>query len=62
MNRLVLALALLCFSYSQCDEGEVEIWESCYSILETTQIHNSDATGGQIPDDICLLENLEVLD
>ena len=62
MSILFSIFIIITFAYSQCNEGEVEIWESCYVIETTTQVHNSDATTGEIPEDICLLENLEVLD
>ena len=62
MSILFSILIITEFAYSQCDAGEVEIWESCYPVETTTEVHNSDTTTGEIPEDICLLENLEVLD
>ena len=49
-------------SYSQCDEGEVILWESCYSIETTTAVFNSESTSGAIPSEICELINLEIID
>ena len=48
--------------YSQCDIGEVEIWEVCYPIETTTILHNTDSTFGEFPIEICSLINLEILD
>ena len=65
MNNFLLAafiLTISSFTYSQCDAGEVELWEDCYPIESTTIVQNSDSTSGEIPDSICELINLEVLD
>ena len=57
-----MILIISSFSYSQCDEGEVELWDSCYPIDSTTVLQNSENTSGEIPAEICLLVNLEILD
>ena len=44
-----------------CDEGEVELWGMCYSIENTTVLSNLDNASGEIPEKLCALINLEVL-
>ena len=44
-----------------CDEGEVELWGMCYSIENTTVLSNLDNVSGEIPEKLCALINLEVL-
>ena len=61
MNRVIIISFISAFMYGQCDEGEVELWQSCYPIETTTIVQNSDDTMGEIPEVICELINLEVL-
>ena len=44
-----------------CEEGEVELWGLCYSIENTTILSNLSNTSGEIPQELCALVNLEVL-
>ena len=64
MNKfsIILLLILVGITYSQCDIGEVEIWEACYPIETTTMLYNTDNTFGEFPIEICSLINLEILD
>ena len=65
MNKFFILSILLIISnfvYPQCDVGEVEIWDLCYSIEETTVLQNTDNTFGDFPVTICDLVNLAILD
>ena len=61
MKLKCLILSIMSFIYSECNSYEVELWGLCYSIENTTAIQYLDHTSGVIPEDICLLTNLEIL-
>ena len=58
MMYIFLNLLLLTIISAQCNDWEVEIWELCYSIENTTVLHNSENTSGEFPIEICELVNL----
>jgi uncharacterized protein (TIGR02145 family) len=57
---LFLMLILSKVAFAQCEEGEVELWNVCYNIQETThlELHN---ISGEIPSEIGNLINLTYL-
>ena len=65
INKISCVVALIIFTFdfcfSQCEDYEVELWGLCYSIETTTTIQFLDDTYGIIPDEICNLVNLEIL-
>ena len=51
------------FLYSQCDDGQIEIWGICYPIETTFElVLTNQGIGGSIPDNISALQNLMFLD
>ena len=50
------------FLNGQCDESEVELWGSCYSIESTYELNLSEQGIRVIPEEISNLQNLLFLD
>ena len=48
--------------YPQCDNNEIEIWKTCYSIENTTIFQNPNNDPQEFPSAICGLINLEIID
>ena len=62
MKKLAAILLVVNIMRAQdCNAEEVEIWGLCYSIETTTSLQYLDHTYGFIPEEICELVNLEVL-
>ena len=61
MIRYIYILTLFLSMALPCEEGEVELWGLCYSIENTTILSNLSNTSGEIPQELCALVNLEVL-
>ena len=58
----IILISFFNVMYSQnCLNDEVEIWDVCYSIESTTALQYLDNTYGEIPNQICELINLEIL-
>ena len=62
IKNFILIFLGISFIYPQCQDNEVEIWSTCYSIENTIALHNSENTFGEIPVTVCDLVNLEILD
>ena len=45
-----------------CDDGEIEFWDTCYSIESTIVLNNPNEFSTEFPIEICELINLEILD
>ena len=56
---IICVIFLLSWVWGDCEEGEVELWDECYSIEETTLLYlSSSGLTGEIPPEIGNLSNL----
>ena len=58
---LYISILFLLSIVLPCEEGEVELWGICYSIENTIVLSNINNASGEIPEKLCALANLEVL-
>ena len=61
VNRLIIFFSSISLIFSECDIDEVELWDICYPIETTIALQYLDNTYGEIPNEICELVNLEIL-
>ena len=62
-NIFYILLFTTTFLYSQCTEGEVELWEECYSLASTTLDLEDEGLEGEIPLEIGeIFDNATFLD
>ena len=60
---LLVFLAHISFGWSNtCFEGEVKLWDECYSIQSTTFLNIQSQLSGEISEEICELINLTYID
>ncbi len=60
---IMIILTSISLVWGQCEDGEVELWEECYSIAFTYELDLSEqGLSGNLPADISLLSNLMFLD
>ena len=58
-SYIIYAIILLSWVWGDCEEGEVELWDECYNIEETTELNlSSSGLTGEIPPEIGELTNL----
>ena len=64
MSKYIMTiLTSISLIWGQCADGEVELWEDCYSIDFTYELDLSEqGLSGNLPADISLLSNLMFLD
>ena len=61
-SYIVFVILSLSWVWGDCDEGEVELWDECYNIEETTFLQLSwNGLTGEIPPEIGNLTNLTYL-
>ena len=59
LKIIVLSNALISIGYGNCDSDEVELWDECYSITNTTSLLRiNEGLTGEIPSEIGQLTNL----
>ena len=59
--RIIVSVVLISVGNSDCNDGQVELWGECYSInITNLTIINSGLTG-EIPSEIGLMTDLEVI-
>ncbi len=59
MKIIVLSNALISIGFGNCDSDEVELWDECYSITNTTSLLRiNEGLTGEIPSEIGQLTNL----
>ena len=62
LKIIVLSNALISIGFGNCDSDEVELWDECYSITNTTSLLRiNHGLTGEIPSEIGQLTNLETL-
>ena len=62
LKIIVLSNALISIGFGNCDSDEVELWDECYSITNTTSLLRiNEGLTGEIPSEIGQLTNLETL-
>ena len=62
LKIIVLSNALISIGFGNCDSDEVELWDECYSITNTTSLLRiNQGLTGEIPSEIGQLTNLETL-
>ena len=62
LKIIVLSNALISIGFGNCDSDEVELWDECYSITNTTSLLRiNHGLTGEIPSQIGQLTNLETL-
>ena len=62
LKIIVLANALISIGFGNCDSDEVELWDECYSITNTTSLLRiNQGLTGEIPSEIGQLTNLVTL-
>ena len=60
---IMIILTSISLVWGQCEDGEVELWEECYSIAFTYELDLSEQElSGNVPTDLSLLSNLMFLD
>ena len=62
LKIIVLSKALISIGFGNCDSDEVELWDECYSITNTTSlVRINQGLTGEIPSEIGQLTNLATL-
>ena len=62
LKIIVLSNALISIGFGNCDSDEVELWDECYSITNTTSLLRiNEGLTGEIPSEIGQLTNLVTL-
>lgn len=62
LKIIVLSNALISIGFGNCDSDEVELWDGCYSITNTTSlVRINEGLTGEIPSEIGQLTNLVTL-
>ena len=62
LKIIVLSNALISIGFGVCDSDEVELWDGCYSITNTTSlVRINEGLTGEIPSEIGQLTNLVTL-
>ena len=62
LKIIVLSNALISIGFGNCDSDEVELWDECYSITNTTSLLRiNQGLTGEIPSEIGQLTNLATL-
>ena len=62
LKIIVLSNALISIGFGNCDSDEVELWDECYSITNTTSLLRiNEGLTGEIPSEIGQLTNLATL-
>ena len=62
LKIIVLSNALISIGFGNCDSDEVELWDECYSITNTTcLVRINEGLTGEIPSEIGQLTNLVTL-
>ena len=62
LKIIVLSNALISIGFGNCDSDEVELWDECYSITNTTTLLRiNEGLTGEIPSEIGQLTNLVTL-
>jgi len=62
LKIIVLSNALISIGFGNCDSDEVELWDECYSITNTTSlVRINQGLTGEIPSEIGQLTNLATL-
>ena len=62
LKIIVLSNTLISIGFGNCDSDEVELWDECYSITNTTSLLRiNHGLTGEIPSEIGQLTNLETL-
>ena len=62
LKIIVLSNALISIGFGNCDSDEVELWDECYSITNTTSlVRINQGLTGEIPSEIGQLTNLVTL-
>ena len=62
LKIIILSNALISIGFGNCDSDEVELWDECYSITNTTSLLRiNEGLTGEIPSEIGQLTNLATL-